>query len=94
MSDTAQPFERSDRPSPEPRVRVWPVSTLLRAIADSLEARFNPVSVKGELTGISRAASGHCYFSLKDDQGQIRCAMFRRAVNLLDFSPEIGRAHV
>ena len=91
MSDTAPPFERSDRPSPEPRVRVWPVGTLLRAIADSLEARFNPVSVKGELTGFSRAASGHCYFSLKDDQGQIRCAMFRRAVNLLDFSPADGQ---
>ena len=91
MSDAAQPFERRDRLSPEPRVRVWPVGTLLRAIADSLEARFNPVSVKGELTGFSRAASGHCYFSLKDDQGQIRCAMFRRAVNLLDFSPADGQ---
>jgi exodeoxyribonuclease VII large subunit len=73
------------------RVRVWPVGTLLRAIADSLEARFNPVSVKGELTGFSRAASGHCYFSLKDDQGQIRCAMFRRAVSLLNFSPADGQ---
>ena len=91
MSDIAQPFERGDRPSLEPRVRVWPVGTLLRAIADSLEARFNPVSVRGELTGFSRAASGHCYFSLKDDQGQIRCAMFRRAVGLLDFSPVDGQ---
>ncbi len=91
MSDIAQPFERGDRPSLEPRVRVWPVGTLLRAIADSLEARFNPVSVRGELTGFSRAASGHCYFSLKDDQGQIRCAMFKRAVGLLDFSPTDGQ---
>jgi exodeoxyribonuclease VII large subunit len=91
MSDIVQPFERGDRPSLEPRVRVWPVGTLLRAIADSLEARFNPVSVKGELTGFSRAASGHCYFSLKDDQGQIRCAMFKRAVGLLDFSPTDGQ---
>lgn len=73
------------------RVRVWPVSFLLRAIADSLEARFNPVAVQGEISGFSRAASGHCYFSLKDDQGQIRCAMFRRAASLLDFSPRDGQ---
>ena len=68
-------------------VRVWPVGSLLRAIADSLEARFNPVAVQGELSSFSRASSGHCYFSLKDDQGQVRCAMFRRAASLLDFSP-------
>ena len=91
MTDAPLPLERSGRAALEPRVRVWPVGTLLRAIADSLEARFNPVSVKGELTGFSRAASGHCYFSLKDDQGQIRCAMFRRAVSLLDFSPADGQ---
>jgi exodeoxyribonuclease VII large subunit len=67
------------------------VGSLLRAIADSLEARFNPVAVQGEVSGFSRAASGHCYFSLKDEQGQIRCAMFRRAAGLLDFSPRDGQ---
>lgn len=72
-------------------VRIWPVGSLLRAIADSLEARFNPVAVQGEISGFSRAASGHCYFSLKDDQGQIRCAMFRRAASLLDFAPRDGQ---
>lgn len=72
-------------------VRVWPVGPLLRAIADSLEARFNPVAVQGELTGFSRASSGHCYFSLKDEQGQIRCAMFRRAAGMLDFAPRDGQ---
>ena len=72
-------------------VRIWPVGALLRAISDSLESRFNPISVQGELSGFSRAASGHCYFSLKDDQGQIRCAMFRRAASLLDFSPREGQ---
>lgn len=72
-------------------VRLWPVSSLLKAIADSLESRFNPVAVQGEISGFSRAASGHCYFSLKDDDGQIRCAMFRRAAGLLDFSPRDGQ---
>ena len=73
------------------RVQLWPVSSLLKAIADCLEARFNPVAVTGEVSGFSRAASGHCYFSLKDDDGQIRCAMFRRAASLLDFHPRDGQ---
>lgn len=85
---------RQDGPSGTGReagVRIWPVGSLLRAITDSLEARFNPVAVQGEITGFSRAASGHCYFSLKDEQGQVRCAMFRRAATLLEFSPRDGQ---
>ncbi|MEJ5989041.1 exodeoxyribonuclease VII large subunit [Ramlibacter sp. PS3R-8] len=70
--------------------RVWAVGALCRAVADALESRFNPVAVRGEVTGFSRAASGHCYFSLKDAQGQVRCAMFRRSASLLDFSPRDG----
>ena len=59
-------------------------------MADTLDAQFNPVTVRGELTGFSRAASGHCYFSIKDDTGQIRCAMFRRAASLMDFAARDG----
>ncbi|HEY0826107.1 MAG TPA: exodeoxyribonuclease VII large subunit [Ramlibacter sp.] len=70
--------------------RVWSVGALCRAVADALEARFNPVAVRGEISGFSRAASGHCYFSLKDAQGQVRCAMFRRSAGLLDFAPRDG----
>jgi exodeoxyribonuclease VII large subunit len=70
--------------------RVWAVGALCRAVADALEARFSPVTVRGELTGFSRAASGHCYFSIKDAQGQIRCAMFRRAASMLEFAPKDG----
>lgn len=72
--------------------RIWQVGALCRAVADALDARFNPVAVRGEISGFSRAASGHCYFSLKDEQGQIRCAMFRRAASLLDFTPRDGEA--
>ncbi|MBT2321136.1 exodeoxyribonuclease VII large subunit [Variovorax paradoxus] len=70
--------------------RVWAVGALCRAVADALDARFNPVGVRGEISGFSRAASGHCYFALKDESGQLRCAMFRRAASLLDFSPRDG----
>jgi exodeoxyribonuclease VII large subunit len=72
------------------KTRAWTVSALCRAVADSLDAQFNPVSVRGEVSGFSRAASGHCYFSIKDETGQIRCAMFRRAASLMDFVPRDG----
>jgi exodeoxyribonuclease VII large subunit len=70
--------------------RAWTVSALCRAMADTLDAQFNPVTVRGEISGFSRAASGHCYFSIKDDTGQLRCAMFRRAAILMDFAPRDG----
>ena len=70
--------------------RVWGVGALCKAVADALDARFNPVTVRGEISGFSRAASGHCYFNLKDASGQIRCAMFRRAATLVNFSPRDG----
>jgi exodeoxyribonuclease VII large subunit len=72
------------------RPRVWQVGALCRAIADALQARFNPVTVTGELSGFSKAASGHCYFSLKDANGQLRCAMFKRAATGLNFVPRDG----
>ena len=79
-----------DPQNPVMAPRVWEVGALCRAVADALQARFNPVAVRGEITGFSRASSGHCYFSLKDAQGQIRCAMFRSAASRLDFVPRDG----
>ena len=76
--------------NPQISSRVWGVGALCRAVADALDARFNPVAVRGEISGFSRAVSGHCYFSIKDATGQIRCAMFKRAAGMLDFSPKDG----
>ena len=76
--------------NPEPGPRIWQVGALCRALADALDARFNPVTVLGEITGFSRAASGHCYFALKDESGQLRCVMFKRASGLLAFTPADG----
>lgn len=89
--DASTPSGKPQAGARDAGIRVWPVGSLLRAISDSLEARFNPVAVQGEISGFSRAASGHCYFSLKDEQGQVRCAMFRRAATMLDFSPRDGQ---
>jgi hypothetical protein len=66
----------------EPRVgaavpAVWGVAPLLLAAGDALQSRFGALTVRGELSGFTRAASGHCYFSLKDADGApalLRCA--------------------
>jgi exodeoxyribonuclease VII large subunit len=73
--------------------QVWSVAALVQAAADALAARFSACTVQGEVSGFTRAASGHCYFSVKDADGAavlLRCAMFRRAASLLDFAPRDG----
>lgn len=78
----------------EPAPRSWSVAGLLLAASDALQARLGAVAVRGELSGFTRAASGHCYFTLKDGDGQaavLRCAMFRRAAVLMDFRPADGQ---
>ncbi len=79
--------------SPETAWRVWSVSALLLAVSDALAVRFPSVAVRGDIGGFSRAASGHCYFTLKDaSQGSagLRCVMFRRAAALVDFAMREG----
>jgi exodeoxyribonuclease VII large subunit len=80
-------FFAADGPT---RPRVWSVGALARAVGDALDARFNPVAVRGEISGFTQAASGHCYFSLKDETGQLRCVLFRRAASLLGFTLREG----
>ncbi|MEO5696415.1 MAG: exodeoxyribonuclease VII large subunit [Burkholderiaceae bacterium] len=73
---------------------VRSVAELVHGIADTLAARFGACAVRGELSGFSRAASGHCYFNLKDADGGsalLRCAMFRRSASLLAFAPADGQ---
>lgn len=72
--------------------RVWGVSALVHAISDSLAVRFADCVVRGEVSGFTRAASGHGYFTLKDADGgaSLRCAMFRRALSHVDFRPAEG----
>ncbi len=46
--------------------------------------------VSGEISNFTRAASGHCYFSLKDERAQVRCVLFRHKAARLEFAPENG----
>jgi len=66
------------------------VSELNNAAKRLLEHNFNNVSVLGEISNLSQPSSGHIYFSLKDESGSIRCAMFRNANSRLKFSPKNG----
>src|SRR5438093_8801234 len=56
---------------------VVTVSELLRSVRDTLERRFPLLWVRGELSNLSRAPSGHRYFTLKDRGAQVDCVMFR-----------------
>ncbi|QWD92013.1 exodeoxyribonuclease VII large subunit [Polynucleobacter asymbioticus] len=69
---------------------VLSVGDLNRAIASSLEAQFDTVLVSGEISNFKAYDSGHWYFSLKDEEGQIRCVMFRGRNSQVGFMPQSG----
>lgn len=69
---------------------VLTVSELNRHARAVLEQTFPLLWVAGEISNFTRAASGHWYFSLKDSQSQVRCAMFRNKSQSVDFRPENG----
>jgi exodeoxyribonuclease VII large subunit len=71
-------------------LRILSVAELLRSVRDTLERRFPLAWVRGELSNLSRAPSGHCYFTLKDDAAQVDCVMFRSRAALLDWEPRDG----
>lgn len=70
--------------------QVLAVSELNRLAKRLLESHFDQVWVRGELSNLARPQSGHWYFSLKDSQAQIRCAMFRNRNSRLRFQPKEG----
>ena len=70
--------------------QILTVGDLNRAIAASLEERFDAVLVSGEISNFKAYDSGHWYFSLKDEEGQIRCVMFRGRNGQVGFMPQSG----
>ena len=69
---------------------IYSVSELNRAAKSLLEGQFPAVFVEGEISNFSRPASGHWYFTLKDDAGQLRTAMFRNRNSRINFTPANG----
>jgi exodeoxyribonuclease VII large subunit len=92
------PFEDDRPPRSEPPAAAKPparvvhtVSELTAEVARCLEQRFFQVWVEGEISNARPAASGHLYFTLKDDTAQIKAVMFRGSLRLLRFKPADGQ---
>jgi exodeoxyribonuclease VII large subunit len=73
------------------RLPVWSVSDLTRLVRGALEADFAEVWVAGEVSNLRVPASGHLYFRLKDERGQIAAVMFRSWARALRFRLEDGQ---
>jgi len=70
--------------------QIYSVSELNRTVRQLLDSELPSLWLEGEISNLARPASGHWYFSLKDENAQIRCAMFKRANARINFSPENG----
>jgi exodeoxyribonuclease VII large subunit len=77
-------------PSPDDDRTVLSVTDLTRGLSDLVETHYDDVWVEGELSNFTRAASGHCYFTLKDADAQIKCVMWRHLTKYVFFEPEDG----
>lgn len=70
---------------------VFTVTRLNQTVRQLLEREMGQVWISGEISNFSRPASGHWYFTLKDDGAQVRCAMFRNSNRRVTFRPEQGQ---
>jgi exodeoxyribonuclease VII large subunit len=77
-------------PPSAPDNAVLSVTDLTRGLNDLVETHYDDVWVEGELSNFTRAASGHCYFTLKDADAQIRCVMWKHLTQYVFFEPEEG----
>ena len=69
---------------------IYKVTRLNREVRAVLEGSFPALWVQGEISNLARPASGHIYFSLKDQHSQVRCAMFKNRLRSVKFTPENG----
>lgn len=81
----------SDLFSKTPERDIFSVSQLNRQARQLLETHLPLLWVEGELSNVSTPSSGHWYFTLKDDQAQVRCCMFRNRNMLVRFKPQQGQ---
>src|SRR5229473_2626362 len=75
-----------------PTRTTYTVAQLSAHIRDLLGSEFDDIWVAGEISGVRTVSSGHCYFTLKDQNAQIRCACFRASLRYLKFKPQEGVA--
>ncbi|MBV9770099.1 MAG: exodeoxyribonuclease VII large subunit, partial [Bryobacterales bacterium] len=72
--------------------KTFTVAELNARIRGLLGDEFDDVWVAGEISGAKNATSGHCYFTLKDHDAQVRCVCFRASLRYLKFKPQDGMA--
>jgi exodeoxyribonuclease VII large subunit len=72
--------------------KTYTVGELNVSIRGLLESQFDDIWVAGEISGSKTASSGHCYFTLKDQDAQLRCVCFRTVLRYLKFKPQDGVA--
>src|ERR1700685_2791420 len=72
--------------------KTFTVGELNARIRGLLGEEFDDIWVAGEISGSKTAASGHCYFTLKDHDAQLRCVCFRQSLRYLKFKPQDGMA--
>jgi len=70
---------------------IYSVSELNRTIRGLLESQFPLLWIEGEISNLAQPASGHIYFTLKDNKAQVRCAMFKGRKQRLTFKPGNGQ---
>jgi exodeoxyribonuclease VII large subunit len=70
---------------------ILSVSELNREARRVIETHFGTIWVEGEISNLARPGSGHLYWSLKDSDAQVRCAMFRQYGRNLGFAPDNGQ---
>jgi exodeoxyribonuclease VII large subunit len=75
-----------------PSRKTYTVAELNLAIRGLLGSEFGDIWVSGEISGVRTVASGHCYFTLKDHDAQLRCVCFRASLRYLKFKPQDGVA--
>ncbi|WP_413729655.1 exodeoxyribonuclease VII large subunit [Sodalis sp. RH22] len=77
--------------SSPPTALIFTVSRLNQTVRELLEGEMGQVWLTGEISNFSQPASGHWYFTLKDDRAQVRCAMFRNSNRRVTFLPRNGQ---
>ena len=69
---------------------IYSVSDYINLCKNTIEKNIPQCFVQGEISNLSKPSSGHWYFTLKDKNGQVRCAFFRLNQRKIKFSPENG----
>ena len=70
--------------------QIYQVSDLTNEMKRLMETSYPEIWIEGELSSLNSPASGHLYFTLKDEQSQLRCAMFKNRAGISRYKAKVG----